>query len=283
MAPLTGSITCERHWWASNEVLSRRAAHGAAGGAACLGPADSPRGFAACASHSIAATSPSSNTQLSKCGPSVILMNIGTQEAFYNVGQTAATVASAGTYSLPGGDFILLLKGPSLKGEGDIWIPTRAIRVHEQRLRKDLTCAERRELSASLWICRKARPEIRSATLKHDRSRDLWLAREPCRRRPRRRPWRGTECRFLAMCDRCSDNWRHYVPQIRGQHRRGGHASAADHRALCEDCVAELMLEAVISLEDTPTTRDYVETKQRAAEASKAYADREGSARNATN
>ena len=79
-----------------------------------------PRGFAACASHSIAATSPSSNTQLSKCGPSVILMNIGTQEAFYNVGQTAATVASAGTYSLPGGDFILLLKGPSLKGEGDI-------------------------------------------------------------------------------------------------------------------------------------------------------------------
>ena len=31
------------------------------------------------------------------------------------------------------------------------------------------------------------------------------------------------------------------------------------------------MLEAVISLEDTPTTRDYLETKQRAAEASKAY------------
>ena len=68
-----------------------------------------PKGFAPCHAASIAATSPSSNTQLSKCGPSVILMNLGTQEAFYNVGQTAATVASAGTYSLPGGDFILLV------------------------------------------------------------------------------------------------------------------------------------------------------------------------------
>ena len=68
-----------------------------------------PKGFAPCHAASIAATSPSSNTQLSKCGPSVILMNIGTQEAFYNVGQTAATVASASTYSLPGGDYILLV------------------------------------------------------------------------------------------------------------------------------------------------------------------------------
>ena len=67
-----------------------------------------PKGFAPCDEHSIAATSPSSNIQLSKCGPSVILMNIGTQEAFFNVGQTAATVAAATNYSLPGGAFMLI-------------------------------------------------------------------------------------------------------------------------------------------------------------------------------
>jgi hypothetical protein len=40
----------------------------------------------------------------------------------------------------------------------------------------------------------------------------------------------------------------------------------------CEACLAELMLEAVISLEDTPTTRDYLETKQKASDCSRAYA-----------
>ena len=43
------------------------------------------------------------------------------------------------------------------------------------------------------------------------------------------------------------------------------------HRSLCEDCLAELLLSAVVSLEDTPTTRDYLQMKQRAADASKAY------------
>ena len=41
---------------------------------------------------------------------------------------------------------------------------------------------------------------------------------------------------------------------------------------LCEACLAEHMLEAVISLADTPTARDYAETKQKAADCSKAYA-----------
>ena len=41
---------------------------------------------------------------------------------------------------------------------------------------------------------------------------------------------------------------------------------------LCEDCLAELMVDAVLSLEDTPTARDLIETKNRAADCSRAYA-----------
>ncbi len=67
------------------------------------------KGFAPCHADTISATSPSSNVQLKNCGPSVILMNIGTQEAFFNVGQTSATVAAATNYSLPGNSFIMIV------------------------------------------------------------------------------------------------------------------------------------------------------------------------------
>ena len=67
-----------------------------------------PRGFAPCKANSISATSPSSNVQLANCGPSVILMNITSQEAFFNVGQTAATTAAATNYSLPGNSFLMI-------------------------------------------------------------------------------------------------------------------------------------------------------------------------------
>jgi hypothetical protein len=40
----------------------------------------------------------------------------------------------------------------------------------------------------------------------------------------------------------------------------------------CADCLASSMLDAVVSLQDTATARDYAETKQRASEASRAYA-----------
>jgi hypothetical protein len=67
-----------------------------------------PKGFAACNANTIAATNPSSNVQLKNCGPSVILMNITSQEAFFNVGQTAAAVAAATNYSLPGNSFLMI-------------------------------------------------------------------------------------------------------------------------------------------------------------------------------
>jgi hypothetical protein len=41
---------------------------------------------------------------------------------------------------------------------------------------------------------------------------------------------------------------------------------------LCEDCLSELLLEAVISMEDTPTAKDYAASLERAAQTSKAFA-----------
>jgi hypothetical protein len=41
---------------------------------------------------------------------------------------------------------------------------------------------------------------------------------------------------------------------------------------LCEDCLAELMLDAVVSLADSPTAKDYASTLERAAQTSKAFA-----------
>ena len=56
-----------------------------------------PKGFAPCHAFTI-----------SNCGPSVILMNIGSQEALFNIGQTTATVAASTNYSLPGNSFIMI-------------------------------------------------------------------------------------------------------------------------------------------------------------------------------
>jgi hypothetical protein len=41
---------------------------------------------------------------------------------------------------------------------------------------------------------------------------------------------------------------------------------------LCANCLADSLLQAVVSLADTPTAIDYAQVKQRASEASRAYA-----------
>jgi hypothetical protein len=41
---------------------------------------------------------------------------------------------------------------------------------------------------------------------------------------------------------------------------------------LCLDCIAESLLDALVSLEGTPTARDYAEAQQKAADCSRAYA-----------
>lgn len=75
-------------------------------------------GISACAGGTLAASSSSSNVLLSTCGPSVIVYNTTSQEAFYATGASSATAATAqssstaaptaGSYSLPGNSFVTL-------------------------------------------------------------------------------------------------------------------------------------------------------------------------------
>jgi hypothetical protein len=65
-----------------------------------------PAGFAPCSAHSLAVSNTSSNVQLANCGPSLILMNLTTREAFFNVGQASATTATASNYSIPGNSYL---------------------------------------------------------------------------------------------------------------------------------------------------------------------------------
>jgi hypothetical protein len=75
-------------------------------------------GISSCAGGTLAVTSSSANVLLSTCGPVVIVYNISSQEAFYAFGTASTTVATAqttstaapiaGTYSLPGNNFVTL-------------------------------------------------------------------------------------------------------------------------------------------------------------------------------
>ena len=93
----------------------------------CLASAQSLAGLGPCAGGTLAVTGTSSNVQLSNCGPVVILYNISSQEAFYDVGTSSSlSIASAPStstsapstsapYSLPGNSFVTL----NLGGMGD--------------------------------------------------------------------------------------------------------------------------------------------------------------------
>ena len=77
---------------------------------------------------------------------------------------------------------------------------------------------------------------------------------------------------FLAMCDRCSEKGEITSRKFAGSIVVAVTPSPQAPMHLCEDCLAELMVDAVLSLEDTPTARDLIETKNRAADCSRAYA-----------
>ena len=67
-----------------------------------------PKGFAPCHAFSLNPSGSSVNVQLANCGPTVILMNLTSQEAFFNYGSSSATSASSSNYSLPGGAYIMI-------------------------------------------------------------------------------------------------------------------------------------------------------------------------------
>lgn len=68
-------------------------------------------GLLPCNAASLSVSSVSSNVQLSKCAPTAIIMNIGSQEAFYALGGTSGAVATTSNYSIPGNSFQQIVVG----------------------------------------------------------------------------------------------------------------------------------------------------------------------------
>ena len=65
-------------------------------------------GITPCAAKSLALTTSTGNVALSGCGPTMILYNITSQEAYYNLGTTSAVTATTSSYYIPGGGFVVL-------------------------------------------------------------------------------------------------------------------------------------------------------------------------------
>ncbi len=78
-----------------------------------MGRADSQGiGLLPCSANSLSVTAASGNVQLSRCGPVLILMNIGSAEAFYTFGGTSAlAVATISNFSLPPNSFQQVIVG----------------------------------------------------------------------------------------------------------------------------------------------------------------------------
>ena len=57
---------------------------------------------------SLSVSGTSSNELLSTCGPSVIIYNITSQEAFYELGSNSSTTATTSSPSIPGNTFVIL-------------------------------------------------------------------------------------------------------------------------------------------------------------------------------
>ncbi len=70
-----------------------------------------PRGFAPCTGNAptaLSVTNVTSNTLLSTCGGSLIILNIGTVEAFWDIGATVAITATTSSKSIPGGTYLMI-------------------------------------------------------------------------------------------------------------------------------------------------------------------------------
>ena len=65
-------------------------------------------GITPCAAESLSVSGTSGNIQLSQCGPTVIVYNITSQEAFYQLATSSAGTATTSNYSLPGNQFVVL-------------------------------------------------------------------------------------------------------------------------------------------------------------------------------
>lgn len=56
----------------------------------------------------LAVTVTSANVQASTCGPTLIIMNITSQEAFINIGSASNTAATTSGWSVPGNSYVVI-------------------------------------------------------------------------------------------------------------------------------------------------------------------------------
>jgi hypothetical protein len=68
-------------------------------------------GITPCSANSISVNNSSQNIQLSTCGPTVIVWNIGTVETFVNLGTASSTAATTSNYSVPANSYLVLNVG----------------------------------------------------------------------------------------------------------------------------------------------------------------------------
>jgi hypothetical protein len=76
--------------------------------AVALTPVYAQQGITPCASATLSVSGTSSNVQLSACGETALLWNVGTQELFYTIGAASNTAATTSSNSLPGNSFVVL-------------------------------------------------------------------------------------------------------------------------------------------------------------------------------
>lgn len=65
-------------------------------------------GLTPCGQASRAVTTSTANVALPTCGPTVILYNTSSQEAYYNIGSSSTITATTSSYYIPGGGFVVL-------------------------------------------------------------------------------------------------------------------------------------------------------------------------------
>ena len=74
-------------------------------------PASAQQGITPCAPATLAVSNTSANVQMSACGETALLWNVGTQEAFYRIGVGSGTTAVTTDNSLPGNSFVVINVG----------------------------------------------------------------------------------------------------------------------------------------------------------------------------
>ena len=65
-------------------------------------------GLTPCAAKSLSVSNTTSNVALSACGPTAILYNTTSQEAYYNLSSSSSVTATTSSFYIPGGGFIVL-------------------------------------------------------------------------------------------------------------------------------------------------------------------------------